>query len=83
MCNTDRDRNLTDDDLKHLKLKRVDINERWIKLYEVTQDTSLKEFIEGEGLIFKRGCAFYEFTHSVESIMAESDKEFLFVPKVI
>ena len=83
MCKTDFDRNLTDDDLKHLKLKGVDINERWIELYEVTRDTSLKEFIEGEGLIYKRGCAFYEFKHGWESIMAESDKEFLFVPKVI
>ena len=83
MCNADHNRSLTNDDLKHLMLKGVDINERWIKLYKVAQDTSLKEFIEEEGLIFKRGCAFYEFTHSVESIMAESDTEFLFVPKVI
>ena len=44
--------------------------------YEVEHNCSLKEFVEGIGLTFKRGCAFYEFVNSVECIT--EDKVLIF-----
>jgi hypothetical protein len=58
----------TDNHLRCLKLKAVDENEWIIFKYEVDADCSLKEFIEKQQQIFKRGHAFYEFTNEIESI---------------
>ena len=59
---------LTDDDLRYLKLKAVDENEWILVKYKVNSDCSIKEFIERQESIFKRGCAFYEFKNEVECI---------------
>lgn len=40
------------------------------KILRVHKDCELKEFVESNDLVFKRGCAFYEFTHEVENISA-------------
>ena len=62
------EKRLTDDDLPHLNLKAVDENE-WVLIdYVVESDCSMKEFIEKQGHVFTRGCAFYEFNNEVESI---------------
>ena len=69
-----------DGDLKHLDLKEVDKTKRWIELFNVDEDCSLKEFVETKGLVYKKGHVFYEFTNSVESI--SKDKEMIFMTKV-
>ena len=56
----------TDDHLSCLKLKAVDENEWIIFKYEVETDCSLKQLIEKQKQIFKRGYAFYEFTNEIE-----------------
>lgn len=71
---------LTDDDIVHLRLTAIDVNERNIVQYDVERDCALKEFIEEKGITFARGLAFYEFTHSVESIT--EDKELIIMSKV-
>ena len=49
--------------------------------YEVKKDFQLREFVEAElRLEFRRGSAFYEFTHEVENI--SEDKELIFREKV-
>ena len=58
----------TDDDLAEMKLKAVDENEWVLSKYDVPSECSLKEFIEEQRLIFKRGRAFYEFKNETESI---------------
>ena len=58
----------TNEDLLNLKLKAVDGNEWVIVKLDIENDCSLKEFTEMKKLIFKRGRAFYEFKHEVESI---------------
>ena len=49
-------------------LEAVNLSEKWITVYHVEHDCSLKEFIEGKELIYRRGLAFYEFTHEEENI---------------
>lgn len=70
----------TDDDITHLKLTAIDMNERQFVQHIVERNCALKEFIEDKGLFFTRGLAFYEFTHSVESIT--EDKELIIMSKV-
>ena len=46
--------------------------------YTVGRDCELREYIEVDlGLIFQRGCAFYEFQHDVKNIIESEDKELL------
>ena len=70
---------LTDKDLTD-HLEAVNLSERWITEYEVKQSCSLKEFIETKELIYRRGLAFYEFTHEKENISAK--KKFILMNKV-
>ena len=58
----------TDDHLSGLKLKAIDENEWIILKYEVESDCSLKQLIEKQEQIFKRGRALYEFTNEAESV---------------
>ena len=48
--------------------------------YEVKKDCQLREFVEAKELEFRRGSAFYKFTHEVESIY--EDKELIFREEV-
>lgn len=66
----------TNDHLSCLKLKAVDGNEWIIFKYEVDTDCSLKQLIEKQEQIFKRGHAFYEFTNEAESIT--EDQQLIF-----
>ena len=66
--------------IQSLKLKPIDPAERIIKIYEVHGNCSLKEFVEGKGLIFKRYSFYYEFTHSEEFIT--EDQKLIFMEKV-
>ena len=74
------EKKFTDSDLLHLKLKAVDENEWVIVEYNIDDDCSLKEFIEMQKLIFKRGRAFYEFKNDVENI--SEDKQLIFFETV-
>ena len=48
------------------------------KKYTVGRDCELREYIEKDlGLLFQRGCAFYEFQHEVENIIESEDKELI------
>lgn len=70
----------TEDDLVHLSLKPVDTNERLIERYVVSENCSLKEFLEGKNVRFERGCTYYEFDGDVESIT--EDTELIFMANV-
>ena len=74
------EKRFTDNNLPHLKLKAVDENEWVIFRYDIDDDCSLKEFIEMQKVIFKRGRAFYEFKNNMENI--SEDKQLIFFETV-
>lgn len=48
----------------------IPVDDKHFQILNVTQDCELREFVEKRHkLLFTRGCAFYEFTHDVESIL--------------
>jgi hypothetical protein len=60
-----------------LQLKKVDVEERVFDINRVSEDSSLKEFVENYmGETYERGCALYEFLEK-ENISA--DKELIFM----
>ena len=51
------------------------------EVLKVEEDCELREFIESKcGLVFKRGCVFFEFTHEIEDI--SESKEVVLMKKV-
>ena len=51
------------------------------EILKVEEDCELREFVETKcGLVFKRGCAFFEFTHEIEDI--PETKEVVLMKKV-
>ena len=63
-----------------LQLEEVDPGQRYFIRYHVTENCSLNEFVAGRNLIFKRGCALYEFKYT-EDISA--DKEVILMREVL
>ena len=55
--------------------------DRYFNKLEIKKDCRLREAVEYESKIFKRGHAYYEFTHEKESI--SEDKELIFMNKVV
>ena len=49
-------------------MKEMDRARRNIEEFEITEDCELRTFIESKRLTYKRGCAFYEFSHESEDI---------------
>ena len=57
------------------------IVDRSFNKLEIKKDCKLKEAVEYESKLFKRGHAYYEFTHKMEHV--SEDKELIFMNKVI
>lgn len=73
----------TDEDFCKLRkaVRRVDQNESVISIHDVDKDCSLANFCADEGLVYSRGCFFYEFNHDdVEHI--SDDKRLIFLRNV-
>ena len=51
------------------------------EVLDVNEDCELREFVEKSGRPFKRGCAFYEFTHDIEDI--SDGREIVLMKKVV
>ena len=62
-------------------LKRIDSSQRYFFKYHVEENCSLREFVEQQGLEYKRGCAYYEFKEYTENI--SEDKEVVLYCEVL
>ena len=80
LCKQEDWKRFTKSDLLYLKLRSVDLNERWITKLKVDCDSSLKDFMARKNLIYKRGYIFYEFNNPIESI--SMGKQLIFINKV-
>lgn len=68
--------------IHQLKLKPINHNDRKFRKHIVQSNCNLKYAIENQlKATFKRGHAYYEFTHDIENISEE--KELIFMEKVI
>ena len=67
----------TDKDLPDLNLKPIDSNENFIIQYKIKSDCSVKEFIQNENLVGKKGFLYYEFITETESVAEDTKLIFM------